>query len=55
MLFRSNNDDKPAEADAAGGPKDRATVITSTMEIVKVTTSVSADDVAIPAGFKEEK
>jgi hypothetical protein len=29
--------------------------MTSTSEVLKVVTSVTADDVAIPAGFKENK
>ena len=37
------------------GPKDRATVMTSTTEILKVVTDVTAADVAVPAGFKENK
>jgi len=51
-MARKKDDEKPAEA---AGPKDRATVITSTFEVLKVSTSVSADEVAIPAGFKENK
>ena len=33
----------------------RATFMTTTTEVLKVTTDVSAGDVAIPAGFKENK
>lgn len=33
----------------------RATFITTTTEVLKVTTDVSATDVAVPAGFKESK
>lgn len=51
-MARKKDDEKPADA---AGPKDRATVITSTFEVLKVSTSVSADEVAIPAGFKENK
>lgn len=51
-MARKKDDDKPAEA---AGAKDRATVVTSTFEVLKVSTSVSADDVALPAGFKESK
>ena len=40
---------------AAAGPKDRATVMTTTSEVLKVATTVAAEDVAIPAGFKESK
>jgi hypothetical protein len=35
--------------------KARATVMTLTSEILKVTTDVAAADVAVPAGFKESK
>jgi hypothetical protein len=36
-------------------PKDRANVFTTTSEVLKLTTDVTADAVAIPAGFKENK
>jgi len=36
-------------------PKARATFMTTTNEVLKVTTSVSDADVAVPAGFKEIK
>lgn len=45
-------EDEPA---AAAGPKDRATVLTTTNETLKVSTTVSDAEVAIPAGFKENK
>ena len=48
---KSNND----EAAAAAGPKDRATIMTTTSEVLKVSSTVSAEDVAIPAGFKEAR
>ena len=35
--------------------KPRATFMTTTNEVLKVTTAVGATDVAIPAGFKENK
>lgn len=38
-----------------GSSGPRSTVFTSTHEYLTVTTSASADDVAIPAGFKEKK
>ena len=38
-----------------GDPTPRTTVMTSTTEILKVVTDVSAADVAVPAGFKESK
>jgi hypothetical protein len=47
---KSSNDDA-----AANTPKDRTTVITTSTEVLKVSTTVSADEVAIPAGFKESK
>jgi hypothetical protein len=34
--------------------KGRSTFMTTTNEVLKVTTAVSAADVAIPAGFKEK-
>ena len=47
---------KKAEGgDAKGDAKNRATFMTMTGEVLKVTTDVSAADVAIPAGFKENK
>jgi hypothetical protein len=49
MAQRKNSDQ------AAAGPKDRATVVTTTSELLKVATSVSDAEVAIPAGFKESK
>lgn len=36
-------------------PKQRATFMTTTSEVLKVTTDVPATDVAIPVGFKETK
>jgi len=36
-----------------GDPKQRATVMTGTTEVLKVVTDVNAADVAVPAGFKE--
>jgi hypothetical protein len=40
---------------AAGGTPGRSTVMTSTTETLQLGTSVSAGDVALPAGFKESK
>ena len=45
-------EDEPA---AAAGPKDRATVLTTTNETLKVSTTVADAEVAVPAGFKENK
>jgi hypothetical protein len=46
---------KKATPDAAAAPKDRATVMTTTNEVLKVSTTVSAEEVGIPAGYKESK
>lgn len=46
---------KASDDGAAAGPKDRATVVTTTTEVLKVATTVSADEVAVSAGFKETK
>ncbi len=37
------------------GPKARANIMTTTTEVLKVVTDVSPNDVAVPAGFKENK
>ena len=36
-------------------PKNRATFLTTTVEVLKLTSDVTADTVAIPAGFKENR
>ena len=41
------------KSDGQNESKDRATFMTMTSEMLKVSTDVSAADVAIPAGFKE--
>jgi hypothetical protein len=49
---------KRSAAKKAGGddaPKPRATFMTTTTEVLKVVTDVSAADVAIPSGYKEAK
>jgi len=51
MAQKKASDDSAASA----GPKDRATVVTTTSETLKVSTTVADADVAIPAGFKESK
>jgi hypothetical protein len=45
------SDDKKDEGKAAG-PKNRATIMTISHEVLKVSTTVAASDLAIPAGFK---
>lgn len=54
MLGRGLGRKKESEGDA-GKPKNRATVMTTTHELLKVSTGVSDADVAIPVGFKEKK
>lgn len=46
---------KAAGNEAADKDKTRMTILTSTNEVLKVATSLSADEVGIPAGFKETK
>jgi hypothetical protein len=49
---------KKMAAKKAGGddtPKARTTIMTATTEVLKVVPEVSAADVAVPAGFKENK
>ena len=40
---------------AEGDPQPRATIFTSTHEVLKVATEVADADVAVPGGFKEQK
>lgn len=49
MARRNNNDQ------AAAGPKDRATIATTTVEVLKVSTTVAEQDVLLPAGYKESR
>jgi hypothetical protein len=46
---------KKAAGNDEGKDKSRSTFMTATTEVLKVLPTVSADDVAIPAGFKETK
>lgn len=50
-MAQRKKDDSAAPAAA----KDRATVMTTTHEVLKVATSVTAEEVALPAGFKEDR
>jgi hypothetical protein len=43
------------QAQAQNESPNRATIMTTTTEVLKVTTELAATDVAIPAGFKENK
>jgi len=45
---------KEGEPAAAAGPKNRATFMTSTTELLEVQASAGAADVEIPAGFKQK-
>ena len=37
------------------GPKNRATFLTTSVEVLKLTTDVPADVVAVPPGYRESK
>jgi hypothetical protein len=50
MAQRRQQNQEPAAA-----AKDRANIMTTTHEVLKVATSVADGDVSLPAGFKEEK
>jgi len=54
-MLAAPQDRKRGADDKDGGAKARATFMTTTNEVLRVATDVSADDVAIPAGFKEAK
>jgi hypothetical protein len=45
------NQDQSKESATPG----RATILTSTSEVLKISTEVAADDVAVPAGFRQAK
>jgi hypothetical protein len=47
-------EDAPKDEQATAGPKNRATFMTSTTELLEVLTSVGPGDVDIPAGFKQK-
>jgi hypothetical protein len=51
MLARKMMKKKKADPDT---PKDRATVMTTTHEVLSVSTSVAPGDVAVPADFKDK-
>jgi hypothetical protein len=46
---------RAAQKKMEGDPKPRTTVMSSTTEVLKVVTDVSAADVGVPAGFKEAR
>ena len=45
---------RAAQNKVQGDPQARANVMTSTTEVLKITTEVSANETAIPAGFKQQ-
>jgi hypothetical protein len=47
-------EDQPADGQPASGSKTRSTIMTTTTELLGIETSVSAQDVDIPAGFKQK-
>ena len=46
---------KKESPDAGAQPSNRATILTSTNEVLKISDSVSDGDLALPAGFKEAR
>jgi hypothetical protein len=53
-IGRGNNNDQNQNQNRPATP-GRVTIMTMTNEVLKVTTSVSDSDIALPAGFKESK
>jgi hypothetical protein len=53
---KKKDEEAPKEGQPAAkeGPKNRATLLTSTVELLEVQTSAGAADVEIPAGFKQK-
>jgi len=47
-------EEAPKDQPAAAGASNRATIMTTTMELLGVETSVAAADVELPAGFKQK-
>ena len=47
-------EDQPKDGPPASGPKTRSPIMTSTTELLGIDTTVSAQDVDIPAGFKQK-
>jgi hypothetical protein len=55
MLARKMMKKKQAEGgDNAGADKSRATIMTTTIDVLSVNTSVGADAVSVPAGYKQK-
>jgi len=55
MLARRMKKNSDENKDGGSADKSRATFMTTTHEVLKVATEVAAGDVAVPAGFKENK
>jgi hypothetical protein len=55
LLAKKMMQKKQAQAQTQNESPNRATIMTTTTEVLKVTTELAAADVAIPAGFKENK
>lgn len=55
MRKKEEKPPEPPSSQPAGQPSNRATIMTTTHELLKVATGVSAADLSIPAGFKEKK
>jgi hypothetical protein len=53
--FGRKKETEPKPEGEAAKPKNRATLMTTTHELLKVETAVPDSDLAIPAGFKEKK
>ena len=55
MFGRKKKAEEPKDGQAASGSKTRSTIITSTSEVLSIEPTVAAEDIEIPAGFKEKK
>jgi len=55
LLARRMKKNADENKDGGSGDKSRATFMTTTHEVLKVGTDVTAADVAVPAGFKEAR
>jgi hypothetical protein len=54
MLARKMMKKKQAEGESANADKSRATIMTTTVDVLSVATTVGADAVSVPAGFKQK-
>jgi len=54
-LAKKKSEDKDADKDKeSNGPKNRATIMTMTNDVLKIEPRASAADVSVPAGFKQK-